>query len=355
VDGRLAGGLAQDVSEEQAVMAFQDERFTPRNGEQARFRSDAFALPKFAPAAPPKFGPGSQRTSRPAQAPAAPDTSGYTSAYQRGLSLPQLHQQQAPPPPPPQYSPQFAQQQHAAQQHVQHQRPAPARPAPPSMQPVFRSNVVAYEEPRGGITQMHVAGVLIAIVFVWLMAGANGARPSLSVNPAATQRLPMGVSAPKTTEVAAAAVPAKAPGKKQTLALRAPDAPIKMKGIPSPAAAASIARQRLGKKDRLALDARIQASGKAIPMDGIPSPAAAATMDTRILPLKADSDGMTLPPPDQTDGYGAYSHYTPPRRSSGALVDVPLTTPGAAGADPAGGGTGIVGDGYTVYDDPYMM
>ncbi len=95
-------------------------------------------------------------------------------------------------------------------------------------------------------------------------------------------------------------------------------------GLMSPSAAASVSVERGGKAPKALTDK--------VRMQGIPSPAAAATMASKTLPMTVD-DGATMPATSERDSHAVDTHYG----SSGTqtlgmepMVERPVMTPGEA-------------------------
>jgi len=103
-------------------------------------------------------------------------------------------------------------------------------------------------------------------------------------------------------------------------------------GMMSPAAAASIAVESGGQAP--------QDTTQPIQMQGIPSPAAAATMAPQVLPLKA-SDGMTLPrTAGERDDAAVEQHYGDnPGMQDATVPTRPAMTPAEAAAMSEQGGS----------------
>lgn len=176
---------------------------------------------------------------------------------------------------------------------------AAPRPATPSAQTFFQP---AAE--RSWLTPMHL-GMLATLVAVALVL-ANGPGASMRTSPVS---LPVKVG------------PAPAGPASSTLPLKR-----KSQGIPSPAAAASLAVEGGGRAPR--------GSTSAIRLNGIPSPAAAATMGPQTLPLRR-TDSMTLPRTSgERDSWAEEHHYGADVVSGGGGADsmpsAPAMTPGEA-------------------------
>lgn len=155
--------------------------------------------------------------------------------------------------------------------HQPHYRPSPV------VVPAPRAASIALEAPSGSLNPVHMGILLTLAVFAFIvMQGSPG-----SLNVQTPARLP---------------APAIAPVGQQTLPMRR-----ETSGMPSAAAAASVAVERGG-----TAPAELTAN---VHMKGIPSPAAAATMAPATLPMRAN-DGMTLPRTnDERDGHATEAHY----------------------------------------------